>query len=395
MSGVGNNVKEWKHIMEFQLSEEQIMLRDTVRRWCKEEVAPLAQQAEEEGAFPIHVLHRAGELGFLCVDYPEAFGGGGMDLLTECLVAEEIGRYGGVGIGGSLMVQSGLGTRLILAHGTDEQCQKYLVPATRGEKIAAFALTEPNAGSDVASIATTAVRQGDHYVLNGSKVFITNGTVADFSCVAAYTDKSKGPKGGMSVLIVDEGAHGFTAVKMNKHVSRSSDTAEYFFDDCKVPAANLVGEEGQGFGYVMETLYPGRVSHAARSVGLAQACLDLSLQYATQRVQFGRPISKFQAIKFKLAEMASSIEAARRLTHWAAWCVDTRTPGYRAAASSAKLFASEVAQQVSSEAMQIFGGYGITKDYPIYSIFAGLRLATVTEGTSEIQKLIIARELGI
>jgi len=243
-------------------------------------------------------------------------------------------------------------------------------------------------------MGASAVREGDRYVLNGSKIFITNGTIADFVCVAAYTDRSKGARGGVSILVVEKGTPGFEARHVAKHVAKSADTGELFFEDCEVPAENLVGEEGRGFPYLMEVLDAGRITHAARSVGVAQAAYDHAAAYAPERVQFGKPISRFQAVRFKLAEMATQVEAARWLVYNAAWSLDRRKPEAKRKAAMAKLFASEAAQQVASDAMQILGGYGITKDYALFPIFAGTRLATITEGMSEIQKLVIARELG-
>ena len=383
--------------MDFALSPEQALLKRELERFAKEEIAALAEEAERGDGFdeyPVHLFTRMGALGYLCVSYPEEYGGAGMDVVAGCLHAEIMGRYGGVGLGGAFMVQAGIGTHLILDYGSEEQKQRFLVPATRGEKIGAFGLTEPEAGSDASAMRTTAVRKGDRYVLNGSKIFITNGTIADFVCVAAYTDRSQGARGGVSILVVEKGSPGFEARQVAKHVAKSADTGELFFEDCEVPAENLVGEEGKGFSYLMAVLDAGRVTHGARSVGVAQSAYDRAAAYAPERVQFGRPFSKFQAVRFKLAEMATEIEAARWLVYHAAWSLDRGLADAKGKAAMAKLFASEVAQRAASEAMQILGGYGITKDYTLFPIFAGARLATVTEGTSEIQKLVIARELG-
>lgn len=381
--------------MDFELSEEQQIFKDAFSNFAQREILPLAREAEQTGEVPAQVFKMAGDLGYLCVGFPVEYGGSGMDMVTEAIHAELLGQYCGMGLSGCLMVQSGIGTRIILEHGSEAQKQKYLCGAATGELISAFGLTEPDAGSDAAAIKTTAKRDGDEVVLNGSKIFITNGNIAEFTCIAAYTDKEKGPKAGISIFIVEKGTEGYTTKHVDKYVALSADTAEIFMEDCRIPAENLVGEEGNGFPYLMEVLYGGRVTHAARSVGLAQSALDMAVRYAKERVQFGRPIGKFQAIRFKLAQMATELEAARRMVYFAAWTLEHKKPGYKMHSSMAKLFASEVAQRVSEQAMQIHGGYGITKDFEIFPIFAGLRLATVTEGTSEIQRLIIARELGL
>lgn len=381
--------------MNFELTEEQKIFIESFKKFAEKEILPLSKKAEEKGETPTEIFRKAGSLGYLCIGFPQQYGGCGMDLVTECIQAEILGQYGGLGVSSSLMVQSGIGTRLILNFGNEDQKKKYLIPAAKGEKISAFALTEPDAGSDVSAIKTKAVKEGDYYVLNGNKIFITNGNIADFFCVAAYTDKEKGHKEGMSIFIVERGLDGITTKKIEKYVAHSADTAEIFFTDLRIPSENLIGEDGKGYKYLMEVLYEGRITHAGRSVGLAQACFDLAKDYAEKRVQFGRPVSKFQVTKFKFAEMATEIECARRFNYFCAWGVEKKVAGYRKYASMAKLYASEVAQRVSSQAMQIYGGYGITKEYPIFPIFAGLRLATITEGTSEIQKLIIASELEI
>jgi len=381
--------------MDFGLTDEQREFKLAIRNFGEKEIVPSRERADETGELPIEIFSKAGELGYLCVSYPEKYGAAGADKIADCICVEEFGRSGYFSIGAALMVQSGIGTRLILQNGTEQQRQEYLVPAIKGKKIAAFGLTEPNAGSDAAAIETRATRDGDSYVLNGTKIFITNGTIADFVCVAAYTDKSKGPRGGISVFIVKKGTPGFTSSKIKKWAARGADTGQLVFEDCRIPRENLIGEEGMGFPYLMDSLFYGRVTHASRSIGMAQAAFDLSSRYAKERVQFGRPISKFQAISFKLAKMAMEIEAARCLIYQAAWTIEHKKEGYRKQAAMAKLFASEVAQRVASEAMQIYGGYGITQEYPIFPIFADLRLATITEGTSEIQQLVIARELDL
>lgn len=380
--------------MDFEFTEEQKMFREAIRNFAEKEIAPLVEEAEENERFPEGLFPRMGALGYLCVRYPAQYGGPGMDKVSECIYVEEVSRIC-TGIAASLMVQSGIGTSMILDHGTEEQKQKYLVPAIKGQKIGAFGLTEPDAGSDAAAIRTTAVRHGDHYVINGSKMFITNSTIADFVLLAAYTDKSKGPRGGVSVIIVDRGTPGFTVARKLKKVGcRSSDTGELAFDSCQVPASNLVGEEGKGFPYLMQALEAGRISHASRSIGIAQSAYEASLKYAQERVQFGQPIGKFQAIQFKLARMAMEIEAARWLTFHAAWLYDQGRQ-CRKEAAMCKLYASETAKKTADEAMQIHAGYGYMRESPVQRYFRDAWLSTITEGTSEIQQLVIARQLGL
>lgn len=380
--------------MDFELTEEQRIFREAIKNFAENEIGPLVEEAEETEVYPVELIPKAGKLGFLCVRYPEKYGAAGTDKLTENIYIEELMRVCS-GIGSGLLVQSSLGTSMILEHGTDEQKQDYLVPAIKGDKISAFGLTEPNSGSDAASMQTTAVKDGDHYVINGRKIFITNGSIADFVCVATYTDKSKGPKGGVSIFIVDKGIAGFSVTRKLKKVgNRSADTAELLFEDCRVSKDNLVGEEGKGFPYLIATLKSGRISYGGRCIGVSRAALEASIKYAGQRVQFGKPIKDFQVTRFKLARMAMEIEAARWLTYRASWLYDQGKECMKEA-SMVKLYASEVAQRVTSEAMQIHGGYGYMMEYPIQRHWRDARLLTVTEGTTEIQHIVIARELGI
>ncbi len=379
--------------MNFEFSEEHKMLRETIRDFADKEITPLVDEAETKEQFPVQLFPKMGELGYLCLSYPAKYGAAEMGLIGECIAIEELARIS-AGIAGGLMVQSGLATEAILAHGTEEQKQKYLVPAIKGQKIAIFGLTEPNAGSDAAAIQTTAIKKSDKYVINGSKIFMTNGSIGDFVVTAAYTDKSLGASKGVSLIIVEKDTPGFTRTKLDKFCSRSSDTGELFFEDCVVPAENLIGEEGSGFHYLMEALDAGRIAHSARSIGLAQAAFEAALDYAKQRVQFGQPIYKFQANSFKLAKMAMDMEAARWLMYRAAWLYDQGARRFNEAAMT-KLFASEVAIRVTSEAMQIGGGYALMSDSPLQRYFRDSRLATITEGTSEIQEIVIARGLGL
>lgn len=380
--------------MDFSFTEEEKMLQKAVRNFAEKEVAPLVEEAEEKQKFPVEVLHKMGELGYLCVNYPEEYGGGGLGVVAECIIIEELSRIN-AGIASGVMIQSGIGTSMILDYGSEGQKQKYVVPVTRGEKISAFGLTEPNAGSDAASIQTRAEKDGDCYVINGSKTFITLGNICDFICLACWTDKSKSPGKGISIIIVEKGAPGFTVARMLEKVGfHSQETAELVFEDCRVPRENLIGEEGKGFGYLMNTLAHGRITHALTSVGIAQAALDEALRYANERVQFGRPIGKFQAIKFKLARMAMQVQAARLMGYHAAWLCD-RGVKCNKEASMSKLFASEVANEVAGEAMHIFGGYGYMMEYPVQRFWRDAKLRKITEGTSEIQLSVIARELGL
>lgn len=379
--------------MDFEFGEEHKMFREVIRSFAEKEIAPLVEEAEAKEKFPLELFPQMGSLGYLCVRYPAKYGAAEMGKMAECIMVEETARIC-AGIAAGLMIQSGLGTSLICDHGSEAQKQKYLVPAIKGQKIGAFALTEPNAGSDAAAIETKATKEKNGYLLNGVKTFITNGPIADFASVAAYTDKGKGPRAGVSVFMVEKGPPGFTARKLYKLGNRSAETGELTFDNCWIPRENLVGEEGKGFPYLMEGLAGGRISHSARSLGVAQAALEASLKYAKERVQFGQPIGKFQAISFKLARMAMELEAATWLAYHSAWLYDQGKKAMKEAAM-AKLFASEMVLNVTSEACQINGGYGYMMDSPVQRYFRDARLYTITEGTSEIQQLVIARELGL
>lgn len=378
--------------MYVELSEEHRMLRTAIRDFAEKEIAPLVNDAEEREEFPVQLFSRLGELGYLCASHPAQYGGAEIGMVGECIVLEEISRIT-AGIASALTAQGGIATIPILEHGTEEQKQKYLVPAIKGEKIGAFGLTEPNAGSDAGAVETTARREGDDYILNGTKMYITNGTICDFVLVAASTDRSQRTR-GISAFIVEKGTPGFTAIKMHKFCMRSAEIAELVFEDCKIPVENLIGEEGKGFSYVMECLDAGRVSHAATSIGLAQVAYEACLEYVQQREQFGQPIHRFQATGFKVARMAMEIEAARWLMYRAAWLYDEGNRRFKEA-SMAKLFASEVVQRVTSDAMQIHGAVAIMAESPIQRYFRDARRNTITEGTSEIQQLVISRAIGL
>ena len=379
-------------MLGFRLSEEQESFRQAVRGFAEKELAPRVEELEAAERFPLELFRQLGRLGYLGVGYPEEYGGSGGDMLMRCLLIEEIGRVN-CGFAAALLGHVGLGCIPILKFGTEEQKRRYLVPAIKGERLGSFGLSEPNSGSDAASIRTTAERRGDVYVINGSKMFITNGNIADYCLVAAYTDRTR-RGAGISMFIVDTKTPGFSVSrKLRKTGHHTSETAALTFEDMRVPASALLGGFEGGFKQVTATLEGGRITHAARSVGVSQAALEAALRYAQEREQFGQKIGKFQAIKFKLARMAMEVETARTAMWRAAWLFD-QGPCMREAAM-AKLCASEVAQRVTWEAVQIFGGYGYITEFPVERYWRDARLMTITEGTTEIQLTIIARELGL
>ena len=381
-------------MIDFEITEENRIFRSAIRDFAQKEIAPLVDEAEETHTFPRQLFRKMGEQGFLCPRYPVELGGGGGDKITECIMVEEINRVN-AGIAAALMAQSGLATQPIYRFGSDEQKQKFLIPAIKGEKIGAFGLTEPNVGSDAAAIQSKAVRAGDNYLINGTKMFITNGPICDYVIVAAYTDPTQ--RGvGINLFIVEKGTPGFTVSrKLDKVGNWSAETGELVFDDCAVPAKNMIGEkEGGGFDQLADTLVSGRITYGARCTGTAQAAYDLTAQYAKERVQFGKPIVKFQNTRFKLAEMATYIDIMRSYTYRVARMYDTGK-NVRKEAAMVKLFTAEIVQKILAYSMQIHGGYGYMMEYPIQRFWRDGRLYTVTEGTSEIQRLIIAKELGL
>jgi alkylation response protein AidB-like acyl-CoA dehydrogenase len=379
--------------VDFELTEEQRLFKDAIRDFAEKEISPLVDEAEETNVFPKQLFKKMGALGFLCPRYPIELGGGGGDKVMDCIMAEELNKVN-AGIAASLMVQGGLSTQPIYGFGSQEQKKKFLIPAIKGEMIAAFALTEPDSGSDAASIKTLALHDGDAYILNGTKIFITNGPICDFATVAAYTDPSKRGE-GINLFIVEKGTPGFVqSRKLDKVGNRSIETGELVFEDCQVPATNMIGEkEGGGFDMIADTLIQGRITYGSRCTGTAQAAYDLTVQYAKERIQFGRPIIKFQATRFKLAEMAMNIDIMRTYTYRVAWMHD-QGKNVRKESSMVKLFSAETLQKILSDSMQIHGGYGYMMEYPIQRYWRDGRLFTITEGTSEIQRLIIGRELG-
>lgn len=378
--------------MDFELTETQKMFREAIRNFAQKEVAPIVKAAEEEESCPTELFSKLGGLGYLCPAYPVEYGGGGLGKIGDCILVEELSQLSS-GITSGLMVQAGLATSPILHHGTEEQKQKFLVPAAKGTKIAAYGLTEPNAGSDAAAIETSAKRDGSNYIVNGSKIYITNGQILDFVTLAVSTDKSQGSR-GVSTIIVEKDTPGFSATKMSKLGHHSAATAELAFDNCSVPRDNLIGEEGRGFRYMLEALNGARISHSARSLGLAQAAFEASLNYAKERTQFGQPIGKFQSISFKLCRMATEIEAARWLLYRIAWLFD-QGEECRKEGAMTKLFSSELAIRTAEEAMRIHAGAGYLAESPVQRYFRDAILYHTTEGTTEIQQLVIARALGL
>jgi hypothetical protein len=377
--------------LDFGLSEEQRLLKQTVREFAEAELLPHVSEWDEKQEFPREVFSKLGELGLMGVCWPTQYGGSGMSTLDYALVMEELARVD-AGVALSLAAHHSLCSGHIFLAGSEEQKQKFLVPLAKGEKVGCWGLTESSAGSDAGGTKTTAVRDGAAWVLNGSKTFITNGRVADLAVVMAVTDRSKDKK-GISAFVVERGSKGFRAGKKeNKLGVRSSDTSELVFEDCRVPAGNLLGQEGMGFVDTLRILDRGRIGIAAWSLGIAQACLEASLKYAKGRQQFGHAIADFQAIQFKIAEMAMNVEAGRLLIWRAAYLRDTGQE-HTVQSSMAKLFAGEAAVQIALEALQIHGGYGYIKEYPVERYLRDSKLGTIGEGTSEVQKLVIARGL--
>jgi alkylation response protein AidB-like acyl-CoA dehydrogenase len=377
--------------LDFSLSEEQQLLKKTVREFAESELRPHAREWDERQEFPREVFTKLGELGLMGVVWPQEYGGAGMSTLDYALVMEELSRAD-AGVALSVAAHNSLCSGHIFLAGTEEQKKQYLVPLARGEKLGCWGLTENSAGSDAGGTKTMATRAGDCWVLNGSKTFITNGRLADIAVVMAVTDKAKEKK-GISAFIVERGTKGFRSGKKEDKLGvRSSDTSELVFEDCRIPSANLLGKEGYGFIDTLRILDRGRIGIAAFSLGIAQASLEASHRYATDRRQFGHAIADFQAIQFKIADMATKVDAARLLT-WRAAALRDAGQEHTMESSMAKLYASEAAVEVAMEAVQIHGGYGYIKDYPVERYLRDSKLGTIGEGTSEVQRLVIAREL--
>jgi alkylation response protein AidB-like acyl-CoA dehydrogenase len=377
--------------VDFELTPDQSLLRDTVRDFAETEIRPHVMRYDESQEFPRDVLRRAGELGLLGILFPEEYGGAGLGYMEYALVVEELSRVDG-SVGISVAAHNGLAANHLYLFGSAEQKKRYLAPLARGEKIGGWSLTEPTAGSDAGGTRTTARRDGEDWILDGSKTFTTHGSVGDVIVVFAVTDKAKG-KHGISAFVIEKGHPGFRpGKKENKMGLRASDTSEVVMKDCRVGADQLIGQPGAGFLNAMTILDGGRISIAALALGMARGAHDAALAYATQREQFGKPIAEFQAIQFMLADMATEIDAAALLVYRAAWLRDLGRPTTRESAM-AKLFASEVGVRVADRALQIFGGYGYVKDFPVEKYYRDMKLCTIGEGTSEIQRLVIAREL--
>jgi len=378
--------------VDFQLTPEQQQLRRSVREFAEGEIAPHVMEWDEASHFPLEIMPKLAEMGLLGVIFPEQYGGAGLGYMEYVIAIEELSRVDG-SVGIIVAAHNSLCSNHIFKFGSEAQKQKYLVPLAQGKKIGAWSLTEPEAGSDAGGTRTTATRDGDSWVINGAKTFTTNGHYADICVAMAVTDRSKNSH-GISAFIVEKGTPGFRpGKKENKLGLRASDTSEMILTDCRVPEENLLGAEGEGFVGSLKILDGGRISIAALGLGMAQGALDAAVKYAKQRRQFGQSISEFQAIQFKLADMATEVEAARLLVYQAAWLADSGAARFTRESSMAKLFASEVAVRVANECVQIHGGYGFIKDYPAEKFYRDVKLCTIGEGTSEIQKLVIARQL--
>ncbi len=377
--------------MAYELNEEQKMIQAMVRDFAREEVMPGAGERDRKKIFPADIIKKMGELGLMGMNVPPEYNGAGVDTVSYSLALQEI-AYACASTAVIMSVHNSVACGPIYLFGSDYLKETYLKPLAAGKKLGSFALTEPNAGSDPASQRSRAVKDGDSYIINGTKMFITSGKNSDITVVTAYTDPEK-RHNGISAFVVEKGTPGFSVGKEEEKMGlRASDTVELIFEDCRVPASNLLGEEGDGFKIAMTSLDGGRIGIASQSVGIAQACLDASVNYARERTQFGRPISQFQAIRWMIADMATEIEAARLLTFNAASMRD-RGENFSAAASMAKVFASEMANRVAYKALQIHGGYGYIKEYPVERYYRDARVLTIYEGTSEIQRVVIANHV--
>ena len=374
--------------MIFEFDDNQKMIQKMVRDFAEKEIAPGVMEREEKQEFSREILDKAGELGLTGICFPEAYGGSDGDYISYIIANEEIARVDDcVQVGFAASVS--LCAMPIYTYGTEEQKQKFLVPLAEGTKLGAFGLTEPSAGTDASAQQTLAVLEGDHYVLNGSKIFITNGGSAEIYVVFAMTDKSKGVK-GITAFILEKGMPGFTfGKKEHKMGIRSSQTMELVFQDVKVPVENRLGKEGEGFKIAMATLDGGRIGVAAQALGIAQCAMDHAIKYSKERVQFGKPISSNQAIAFMLADMATEIDAARLLIYRAAWLKQNGKP-FSKEAAMAKMYASDAAMKITTDAVQIFGGYGFTCEYPIERLMRNAKITQIYEGTNQVQRMVIS-----
>lgn len=379
--------------MDFKLNDEQQLLQTMVREFTDKEIRPIAAELDEEERFPTELIPMLSEIGVMGIPIPEEYGGVGMGNLEYVIAVEEISKAC-ASTGVTVSAHTSLCCWPILTYGTEEQKQKYLVPLATGEKLGAFGLTEPNAGTDAAMQTTIAEDKGDHYLLNGSKIFITNGSYADVYVIFAMTNKSAGNK-GISAFILEKGMEGFTFGSKEKKMGiRGSATYELVFNNVKVPKENLLGKENGGFKIAMSTLDGGRIGIAAQALGIAQGAIDETLNYVKDRVQFGRSISSFQNTQFTMAEMQTRVDATRMLVYRAASLKDDGE-NYSSEAAMAKLFASEAARDVTCKAVQLFGGYGYTREYPVERMMRDAKITEIYEGTSEVQKMVIAARMGL
>jgi len=379
--------------VDFNLTSEHKLFQKTIREFCEKEIKPLAEKIDKEEHFPKELYKKMGQMGLLGMTVPQKYGGAGVDRICYMIALEEISRVCG-STGLNVEAHNSLGVGHIYEKGSEEQRKKYLPKLTNGEELAAWALTEPNAGSDASATQTTAVLEKDEWVINGTKQFITSGDTAWVTIVMARTDKDKGAK-GISAFIVERGTKGFKVGQLEDKLGlRGSHTAELIYENCRIPKENLIGDLGMGFVGAMNILDRGRTAVGAMAVGIARGALEDCIEYSQQRQQFGRPISKFQAIQWKIVDMATEIDAARLLVHRAAFLEDQGVR-FTKEASMAKLFASEIGMRAARNAIQIFGGYGYTRDYALERYFRDVKLCSIGEGTSEVQRMVIARQLGL
>ena len=377
--------------MEFGFSKEHALLKQMYREFAETEVKPLAAEVDENERFPVETVEKMVKAGFMGIPFPKKYGGEGGDNLGYAMAVEELSRVCAT-TGVILSAHVSLGAHPIYQFGTEEQKQKFLVPMAKGEKIGAFGLTEANAGTDASAQQTTAVLDGDHYIINGSKIFITNAGYADTYVIMAMTDKSAGTR-GISAFIIEADTEGFTIGPKEKKLGiKGSSTCELIFENCRIPVENRLGKEGFGFKVAMQTLDGGRIGIAAQALGIAQGALDETVNYVKERKQFGRPISAFQNTQFQLADMSSKVEAARLLVYKAAYNKDMGLP-YSNEAAMAKLFASEAAMEVTTKAVQLHGGYGYTREYPVERMMRDAKITEIYEGASEVQRMVIAANL--
>ena len=379
--------------MLFKTTDAHEEFRAKVRAFAEDEVKPIAFMLDQQNEFPHDAVKKMAQLGFMGIPYPKEYGGAGMDALSYAIAVEELSRVDG-GTGVILSAHVSLGSYPIFAFGTEEQKKKYLVPLAKGQKLGAFGLTEPNAGSDAGETETTAVKKGDHYILNGGKIFITNAPVADTYVVFAVTTPNIGTR-GISAFIVERGTPGFTVGEPEDKMGiRGSSTCELIFEDCRIPKENLLGKEGKGFKLAMKTLDGGRIGIASQALGIAEGAIDETVKYTSERKQFGRRISQFQNTQFELADMKTTAEAAQLLVYRAADAKGSGIP-YGHFAAMAKLFAADAASDITRRCLQLFGGYGYTRDYPIERMMRDAKITEIYEGTSEVMKMVVSGWMGV